>query len=93
MNEPISPRLLTALMAAPEDRRQIALRILEGNSLTQSDRLPLLVTINEAADIWGTHRSTVWRAVRSGRLQKVELFPGCFRLRRADVIAVAGGAL
>ena len=36
-------------------------------------------------------RATLWRMVNAGRLKKVEILPGSYRLRRADVEAIANG--
>jgi hypothetical protein len=36
-------------------------------------------------------RATLWRMTKAGLLQKIELLPGSFRLRRADLEAIAAG--
>jgi excisionase family DNA binding protein len=47
--------------------------------------------VKDAAKLLGVHRVTVWRLVKAGRLEVVNLL-GSVRVRRADVEAlVAGG--
>ena len=36
-------------------------------------------------------RATLWRMIKAGALQKIEVLPGSFRLRRADLEAIVGG--
>jgi excisionase family DNA binding protein len=43
------------------------------------------------ARLLGVSRATLWRMIRAGRLDKVEVLPGSFRVRRADLEAVASG--
>jgi excisionase family DNA binding protein len=42
-----------------------------------------------SAKFLGVSRTTLWRMVDKGLLQKVEVLPGSFRLRRADLEAIA----
>lgn len=86
----LTDELLQALLTAPDDAKRRALSALRGETTPFHDG-PLLVSVSQAAALWGTHRSTVWRAIRRGRLTKVTLYEGCERLRRADVVALAGG--
>ncbi len=58
----------------------------------QRDDEPLLYTVTQAAHRLNVSRSTVWRIIRAKRLTKIEIYPGCERLRRADIEAIAGGA-
>lgn len=83
--------LLQALLTAPDDAKRRALQSLRGEK-PPADHGPLLLTVNQAAALLGTSRSTIWRAVRMGRLTKVAIYKGCERLRRTDVLALAGGA-
>jgi excisionase family DNA binding protein len=46
---------------------------------------PLLMGMMAAAEFLGVSRTTLWRMVNDGRLEKVEILPGSFRLRRADL--------
>ena len=52
--------------------------------------LTLLLMVRDAAELLGVHRTTIWRLVKAGRLETVELL-GSLRVRRADVEALAGG--
>ena len=52
---------------------------------------PLLVGVSAGARELGVSRSTLQRMIRAGRLQKVELYSGAFRLRRTDIEAIANG--
>ena len=46
---------------------------------------PLLLGMSAAAKRLGVSRATLWRMVRSGRLRKIEILPGSFRLRVRDL--------
>ena len=84
--------LLQAMASATAERRLAALRLLRGETTAPVvDERPLLYTVTEAAQRLNVSRSTCWRIIRAGRLTKVEIYPGCERLRRADVEALAGG--
>ena len=50
---------------------------------------PLLLGMMASAKFLGVSRTTLWRMVEKGRLQKIEILPGSFRLRRADLEAIA----
>ena len=50
---------------------------------------PLLMGMTASAKFLGVSRTTLWRMVEKGRLQKIEILPGSFRLRRADLEAIA----
>ena len=65
--------------------------ILEGKLQTKAAEAvgPLLMGMKAAAKFLGVSRTTLWRMVNEGRLKKVEVLPGSFRLRRADLEAVA----
>ena len=85
-------RLLRFLSATPEQQAAID-RILEGRLAPEPDELPkgpLLMMIKDAAALVGVHRATIWRLVRAGRLEAVELL-GSVRIPRADVEALARG--
>jgi excisionase family DNA binding protein len=44
-----------------------------------------------AAKLLGVSRGTLYRMLQAGRLSRVEILPGSFRVRREDVEAIAGG--
>lgn len=79
-------RLLKFLLAPPQVREQID-RILDGKELPRSEPLsgPLLLGMTQAAALLGCSRTSLWRLIQSGRLEKVELLPGSYRVRRADL--------
>lgn len=90
-------RLLKLLQATPEQRAIID-QVLDGRNPTKSVVAagPLLMGMGAGAKFLGVSRATFWRMIRAGRLEKVELLPGSFRVRRADVEAIAvgkGGAI
>jgi excisionase family DNA binding protein len=84
-------RLLRFLSATAEQQEAID-RILEGKlePQPQAPTGPLLMRVKDAAGLLGVHRATIWRLVKAGRLETVELL-GSLRVRRADVEALAGG--
>ena len=86
--------LIRAVFTADDKAKERALSVLLGRESSPSepqDNTPLLLTMGEGAQLLNVSRATLWRTIKSGRLQKVELYPGAFRLRRADVIALANG--
>ncbi len=87
-------RLLKMLQASPEQRAAVD-RILLGQvapeaMVARAPNGPLLMRVKDAAALLGVHRATIWRLVKAGRLEGVELL-GSLRVRRADVEALAGG--
>ena len=83
---------LRALLVADEDRRRAALRVLHGDAIVQSaERGPLLLSMGAAAQLLGVSRPTLWRMIQAGRLEKVEVLPGSYRIRRSDLEALAEG--
>ncbi len=83
--------LLTAFVTATPDQKVRALNVLRGKPSSSHNETPLLYSVTEAAVRLNISRCSVWRAIRAGRLKKIELYPGFERLRRADVEALAGG--
>ena len=84
-------RILRLLQASPEQQAAID-RILEGKLAPepQPPKGPLLLRVKDAAALLGVHRTTMWRLVKAGRLETVELL-GSLRIRRGDVEALASG--
>jgi hypothetical protein len=83
-------RLKRLFEASPEQIGAID-GILEGKiqkSPTQTVG-PLLMGMTASAKFLGVSRTTIWRLVGQGRLQKVEVLPGSFWLRRTDLEAIA----
>jgi len=85
--------LLTAVVAATPERKDAALKFLRGElpAAARPPTGPLLLGVGAGAKFLGVSRATLWRAVRAGKIQKVELFPGSFRVRREDLEALAAG--
>jgi hypothetical protein len=52
---------------------------------------PLLMGMTASANLLGVSRATLWRMTKGGVLQKIEVLPGSFRLRRSDLEAIAAG--
>jgi excisionase family DNA binding protein len=91
VNANSNERLLKFLQATPEQQAAID-RILEGKAeaRTVAATGPLLLGMGAGAKFLGVSRATLWRMIQAGRLKKVEVLPGSFRVRRADLQALAG---
>ena len=86
--------LLAAVVAATPERKELALKALRGELAQTGLRPvtgPLLMGVGAGAKFLGVSRATLWRACLAGRIQKVELFPGSYRVRREDLEALAAG--
>ncbi len=88
--------LLQAVLAANDERKDQALRVLRGEisevgKQKSEVRGPLLLGMSAGARFLGVSRATLWRVVRAGKIEKVELFPGSMRVRREDLEGLAGG--
>jgi excisionase family DNA binding protein len=87
----IEMRLLKLLTAGSEQLLAID-QILAGNFEPARLELkaPLLVGMGRAAEFLGVSRATLWRMIRAGRLEKLEVLPGSFRVRRVDLQKIVG---
>lgn len=85
--------LLREIATADDGLKAEALRLFRGEQSPSAPASsgPLLLTVADAAVLLGISRCSIWRAIRAGRLKKIELYPGFERLRRSDVEALAGG--
>lgn len=83
-------RLLKFLQASPAQQAAID-KILNGEVRAPPDlaKGPLLLGMSAAAKYLGIGRSTLWRMVKAGVVEKVELLPGTYRIRRADLDSIA----
>lgn len=93
MNNPnIRDLMLRVLMAMPEQLTAIE-RLLNGtpNVEKPEHKGPFLIPMREAATLLGVHRTVLWRMTKAGRLARVEILPGSYRVRREDVEAIAFG--
>lgn len=84
-------QLIRAIFTATDESKTKALAVLEGRELFDTDSGPLLLSMGEAAALLHVSRATLWRTIKAGRLPKVELYPGAFRLRRSDILAIVNG--
>lgn len=73
-------RLLKLLQATPEQVAAVD-RVLAGQPISG----PVPIGMSEAARFLGLSRATLWRMIRAGRFEKIEVLRGSHRLRRADV--------
>lgn len=92
MSKPVDIEdVLRALLVADDDHRHTALQVLQGDLdfETKRRRGPLLLGMGEAAKFLGISRPTLWRMIQAGRLERVELMPGSYRIRRSDLEALA----
>ncbi len=86
-------RLIKFLQAPPDVQAQIDC-ILDGKPPTKFETTtsgPLLMGMGEGARFLGVSRATLWRRIKLGLLERVEILPGSFRVRRADLEAIAAG--
>lgn len=83
--------LICAVFTAPEEAKSRALAILNGQEVPEPVAGPLLLSMGEAASLLGVSRATLWRMLRAGRLERVEIYSGAFRLRRSDILAIVKG--
>jgi hypothetical protein len=84
-------QLMQAALTAPEERRQAALRVLQGETTPVAKPVtgPLLMNINAAAKFLGVSRTTLWKIVAAGAVERLEVFPGSFWVTRASLEALA----
>ena len=93
----LNGELLAAVVAASEERKRDALKVLRGEAALAEAGAPrpvtgpLLMGMGEAAQFLGISRPTLWRMIQAKRIEKVELFPGSHRVRRLDLEAIALG--
>jgi len=85
-------RLKRLFAASPEQMEAID-GILESGiqKKTMATPGPLLMGMTASAKLLGVSRATLWRMIKGGLLQKIEVLPGSFRVRRADLEAIAAG--
>ncbi len=86
----LNGELLAAVVAASEDRKRDALKVLRGelvaaDAAARPMKGPLLLGMGAAAALLGVSRPTLWRMIQAGRLEKVEILPGSHRIRRVDL--------
>ena len=84
-------RLVRILQATPEQQKAID-RILEG-MLPQPAPAPilgpLLRNMTDSAKVLGVSRTTLWRLIDEGYLEKVKIRARTFRIRQQDLLELA----
>ncbi len=92
----IIEEVLQAALSASDEQKAAALKVLRGETAGPrgggEDEGPLLLGMGAAAKRLGVSRATFWRMLQTGRIQKVELFTGSYRVRREDLTKLASGA-
>jgi excisionase family DNA binding protein len=93
VNASIPNDLLMRFLQATPERRAASERVLSGEAVAKRSETtrPLLLGMSASAKLLGVSRATLWRMVKAGKLTKVEVLPGSFRLRRYDLEAIAAG--
>lgn len=84
---------LLRFLQAPLDQQAEIDRILDGkvSAKPKFPTGPLLCGMSAAAKYLGVSRATLWRMIKAGRLGRVEVLPNSFRVRRAELEALASG--
>ena len=87
---PTVEQLLAAVLAATPEQRRAALRTLRGDDRSGRSEgaeinPPLLMRVGKAAEYLGVSRQTLWRMACEGRIDKVEIRTGSYRIRKADL--------
>ena len=82
-------RLLRFLQATPDQQAAID-RILDGKAEPEVKPRtgPLLLGMGPSAKFLGVSRGTLYRMFQAKRLERVEILPGSFRVRREDIEAI-----
>lgn len=80
--------LIRAVFSATPEAKERALAILQGEEAPPINDEPLLLTMGEACELIPCSRATLWRICKAGRLEKVELYPNAFRLRKSDILGL-----
>ncbi|MDB6057682.1 MAG: Helix-turn-helix domain protein [Verrucomicrobiales bacterium] len=84
--------LAKLLIATPEKFQQVE-RVLDPRIRDEKQvplTGPLLIGMGDAAKFLGVSRATLWRMIKAGKVQPVEVLPGSNRVRRADILAFVG---
>jgi excisionase family DNA binding protein len=83
-------RLKRLFAASPEQVEAIDYILESGiKEKTMATSGPLLMGMSASAKLLGVSRATLWRMIKFGRLKKIEVLPGSFRLRRSDLETIA----
>ena len=82
---------LKLLLNAPPDQVDKIDAVLERRVQARETEVlgPLLLGMGAGAKFLGVSRGTLWRMIKAGGINKVEILPNSFRVRRADLEAIA----
>lgn len=83
--------LIRAIFTAPEEAKSRALLILQGEDIPSRIDEPLLLTMGQSAALLNVSRATLWRMLKAGRLEKVELYPNAFRIKKQAILDLVNG--
>ncbi|NOU36531.1 MAG: helix-turn-helix domain-containing protein [Kiritimatiellaceae bacterium] len=86
----LNEQIILSVFTADDEAKMKALDILQNKEVRQALSGPLLLTMGEATELLGVSRATLWRMIKAGKLKKVEIYSGAFRLRISDVLALVG---
>ncbi|HSR87461.1 MAG TPA: helix-turn-helix domain-containing protein [Pontiella sp.] len=87
----INEQIILSVFTAADRAKVRALDVLQGKEIKQALRGPLLLGMGEAAELLGVSRATLWRMVKEGRLEKVEIYYNAYRLRMSDIYDLVEG--
>ena len=94
----LTEEVMQAALGASDELKAAALKVLRGEAspggggANGGSQGPMLLGMGASAKLLGVSRSTLWRILQAGRIEKMELLPGSFRMRREDLEKLASGA-
>jgi excisionase family DNA binding protein len=92
MTTAVSNERLVQFLNASSEQQEAIDAILSGKQPeARAGSGPLLLGMTNAAKFLGVSRATLWRMIRAGRLARIEVLPGSYRVRRRDLLAIADG--
>ena len=89
MHSATNEQVIQSVFTATPENRYRAFLILQGKEPEPKPAPvdgPLLMSMGEAAKFLNVSRGTLWRMVKEGRLEKVEIYHNAYRLRRSDIL-------
>jgi len=90
----VTEAILKAILTANAQQKTAALAALESRPaepIRPVETGPLLLSGAAAAKRLGVCKNTFWRLLHEGRIRRVEVSPGCFRVPRTDLDDFAAG--
>ena len=85
----LEERLKKLIEASPEQIKAIDRILTLGVHQKTADVTgPLLLGMKASAKFLGVSRTTLWRMTKIGLLERIEILPGNFLFRRADLEAI-----